>query len=427
MHRFCWYVFLLCAVPLCAQPVIVGYLPQWGLYQEPHWTAKQLVTSGSAPLLDQIDYSQGFIVNGRCAVADPRADIQEPYPAANSVSGIGDAVPPGPDPGGQPLKPGEPMRGEFHQLQLLRQRYPHLRTLISLEGKAAGFAEAAQPDKREAFVASCIDLFLRGNVAPGVAAPGLFDGIDVDWEYPKDATDGANFNALLLEFRKQLTAYGAQTHTAPLLTIAAAPGVGRYPGVDWPLIAQTVDRVGLMNYDYNGPWQKLTGIIAPLYPIEGVIRESGTVDGTVQEYEAAGVPAPKLLMGVPFYGYHWSGVAEAGAQHGLGMNGDPVHEDPPYHEIAALPGASTPFRDAHSGAPWLYDGDQFWTFEDPVSVGIKAGYAREHSLGGMMIWELSGDTPDGALLKAMRAGLGGPEAAKSPPPSAKAVKRSAGR
>ncbi len=385
-------LFLFCFLSLTSRaekPVLVGYLPQWGLYQTPPWSARALVASGSARLLDQIDYSQAFIVDGRCAVADPNADFQHAYTAETSVDGTADA-------------PNAPLKGEFHQLEELHRRYPRIRMVISIEGKPAAFADAAQPEKRAAFVASCVDMFLRGNLAPGVRAPVLFSGFDLDWEYPSNSEDGANFNALLVEFRRQLDAY----KRARLLTIAVAPGLGRYPGVDWPLVARTVDRVGLMNYDYNGPWQKTTGIVAPLYAIPPVARESGNVDGTVQEYLNAGIPARKLLLGVPFYGYHWSGVKDAGAEHGLGMPGRGERGDTPYREIMGSPGAAgTLFRDPHSRAPWLFDGQSFWTFDDPASVRAKADYARAHRLGGVMMWELSGDSADGALVKALRRGL----------------------
>ncbi len=388
------------------KPILVGYLPQWGLYQTPLWTAKQLDIDGSAALLDQIDYAQGSPADGRCILADPRADVQQPYSAENSVNGVADAIPAGPDPAGQPLNPGEPVRGEFHQLALLLRKHRHLRALISIEGKPAAFRYAAAPERREAFVASCIDLFLRGNVAPGVSVPGLFSGIDMDWEYPDAPGDGANYTALVAEFRRQLDLYGAETHTRPLLTVAAAPGLGRYGGVDWPAVARAVDRVGLMNYDYNGPWQKRTGLVAPLYQPPGLGLESGSVDGTVAEYEGAGVPAAKLLMGIPFYGYHWSG-APAGDNHGLGVVAQPERGDTPFREIAEFPGAAQPFRDPRSQAPWLWDGDTFWTYEDPVSAAAKASYVRAHGLGGMMAWELSGDSADGALVRAMHRGLTG--------------------
>ena len=95
------------------------------------------------------------------------------------------------------------MRGSFHQLQELKKLYPRMKILISLEGKAASFAEAAQPENRAAFVSSCIDMFVRGHFAAGADAPGIFDGFDLDWEYPQQE-DAPNYLALLQEFRKQL-------------------------------------------------------------------------------------------------------------------------------------------------------------------------------------------------------------------------------
>jgi chitinase len=419
------------------KPVVVGYLPQWGMYATPPWTAKALVTNGTARLLDQIDYSQAAIVNGRCALADPKADVLQAYTAANSVDGTADAAA-GTVAGGG----GAPLRGELHQLEELHRKYPRIRMLISIEGKPALFADAAQPSKRAAFVASCIDMFVRGNLQPelgaaGVHAPGLFTGIDVDWEYPNGpaaadgSTQGANYSALLTEFRRQMDAYVTEdaTYTALaggrakrvfessasfgkgqpqlplLLTVAAAPGMRRYPGVDWPLVSRTVDQVGLMTYDYNGPWQKTTGMVAPLYGVAGQQGESGNVDATVQAYEAAGIPAAKLVLGVPVYGYHWTGVKQAGAQHGLGMQGKPDEEDAHDADVAqmaaARPGSRKLFRIEPGETPWIYDGDNFWTFDDAVSAKAKAVYARKQGLGGVMLWHLGEDTRDGGIVKAV--------------------------
>jgi len=63
------------------------------------------------------------------------------------------------------------------------------------------------------------------------------------------------------------------------------------------------------------------------------------------------------------------------------------------------------YRDPVSQSPWLFDGSSFWTYEDPVSIRHKASFAAREQLGGFMVWELSGDTPDAVLLKAAREGL----------------------
>lgn len=365
------------------KPLLVGYFPQWGIYDQPQYFVKNLVASGSAPLLDQLNYAQGFIVNARCAVADPNADLNLTYTSANSVDGLAD-------------NPASPLRGSFHQLQELKKLYPHLKILISLEGKASSFAEAAKPENRAAFVTSCIDVFVRGHLAPGADAPGIFDGFDIDWEYPTE-DDAQNYTALLEEFRKQLNA----ARPGLKLTVAAGPSPRMYHGVDFAAVANLVDHIGLMNYDYSGPWRKETGFHAPLYSEHG-----GNADATVREYENEGVPAEKLLLGVPFYGYSWKGV---GAEnHGLFQPGEAVHEDRPYSYIQTLVSASTVYRDAAAQAPWLYDGDTFWTYEDPVSARFKSVYANQHELGGVMVWHLGEDTSDAQLLKAVSAGLRAP-------------------
>src|SRR5262249_21408876 len=143
-------------------------------------------------LVDQINYAQGFVTNGRCSVADPNADLNFSFTAKQSVNGVADS-------------PAHPFRGYLHQVQLLKRKYPRLRVLISLEGRASDFANDALPENRKAFVASCIDTFIKGHLVQGIEAPRLFDGIDVDWEYPH-GEDADNFIELLREFRRQMNA-----------------------------------------------------------------------------------------------------------------------------------------------------------------------------------------------------------------------------
>src|SRR5581483_10334242 len=61
--------------PAAEHPLLVGYFPQWGLYQDHPYRVKDLVLNGGARMLDQINYAQGFVTNRRCSVADPNADL----------------------------------------------------------------------------------------------------------------------------------------------------------------------------------------------------------------------------------------------------------------------------------------------------------------------------------------------------------------
>jgi chitinase len=368
-----------------ARPRLVGYFPQWGLYNEQPWTVKDLVTNGTAGLLDQINYAQAFVTDGRCSVADPHADLGITWTAFDAVDGRAD-------------NPLSGFRGYFHQLQELKRRYPHVKILISLEGRASSFAEDAKPENRRAFVASCVDRFLRGNLAPGVHAPGLFDGFDIDWEFPQQA-DAANFRALLEEFRTQMDAVNPDAR----LSIAVGPVPAMSPGTDFRQIAPLVDEVGVMDYDYTGPWNPTTGFLAPLFAGTAAHPRDSIADG-MERYEAAGVPARKLLMGIPFYGYSWTSVDSV--DNGLFQAGRGVRGDRPYSYIRSLTGRRfTVYRDPVSHAAWLFDGKTFWTYDDPVSVRYKASYAARKNLGGVMIWELAEDTPDAELLHSVHRAL----------------------
>ncbi len=378
-----------------AKPLLVGYFPQWGIYNDPQYLVKNLMSSGRRPLVDQINYAQGFVTNGRCTIADPNADLNIRFTATQSVNGKAD-------------HPNQSFRGNLHQLWLLKRRFPHLRVLISLEGKGVDFARDAQPENRESFVNSCVDLFIRGNLAPGIHAAGLFDGIDVDWEYPHEE-DAANFVALLQEIRRQMDA------VRPGLTLSIAVGHSprMYEGTDMGVIGGLVDQVGLMMYDFTGPWSQTTGFIAPLLPTSG--HRGGTVDGSVSAYLEAGVPATKILMGMPFYGYGWRQVS---ADHdGLFQEGQSIRGDRPYSYIEGLVSKSTVYRDPDSAAPWLFDGDNFWTYEDAVSIKRKADYTLERGLAGLMIWELGEDNSSAALLKATHQALSARKAVQETAPA----------
>jgi chitinase len=380
---FCVALFTCIAEGQSARPLLTGYFPQWGLYGDHPYLVKNL--ADKAGMLDQINYAQGFVTGGHCSVADPNADTNYVFTAAQSVDGVADT-------------PTQALRGSFNQMIKLKRRYPRLKLILSLEGRASDFSADAQPEARTAFVASCVDLWIRGTIGPGVSIGTLFDGIDIDWEFPH-ADDAANYIELLKEFRRQMNA----ARPGMLLNVAVGPSPRMMGGGDMSVVASLVDQMGLMTYDFTGPWVQHTGFVSALSGDVG----SGTVTRTVSAYRAAGVPAEKLLIGVPFYGYGWSLVPEE--NNGLFQEGEPIRGDRSYREIEEKIAQSRVYRDPGSQAPWLFDGDVFWTYEDPVSVGAKAHYAIDQGMGGLMIWELGEDNEAAALLTAAHRALSGKE------------------
>ena len=304
----------------------------------------------------------------------------------------------------------------FAQLRELKQKYPHLKTLISVGGwtDSTGFYDTAKTAAtREKFAKSAAK-FAKANG---------FDGVDIDWEYPGGGgndkgkggpEDTKNFTALLTELRKQLDAQGKADGGGKhyLLTIAAPAG-GAYKRMELDQITPLLDFINLMTYDFAGSWLPRTAFNAPLYPWGE--HEQGKLGGdvSVQAYREAGVPPEKICLGVPFYGRAFGGV-KAGDEHGLNQPFDPkakfTSEDGwGWRAISAkyLDKKSSLFWSDKAKVPWVFDdrAGLFITYDDPRSLRGKAQYVRDNKLGGVMIWELSDDDEKASLLNAVNEGL----------------------
>lgn len=376
---------------------IIGYFVQWGVYGR-NYHVKNIKTSGSASKLTHINYAFGNVVNNRCAIGDSYADYETAYTAAESVDGVADTW-------------DQPLRGSFNQLRKLKTPYPYLKVLISLGGWtwSSGFSDAALPQNRVAFVQSCIDLFIKDSRWAGV-----FDGIDVDWEYPGACgntctfrlEDTQNFTALLAEFRKQLNA----VRPGLLLTIAAPAGQDKIDKIEVGKIHQHLDFINLMTYDFHGGWENTTNFQSNLYtpagdPAQGNQRVS--VDQAVRAWRQGGTPAGKLVVGVPFYGRGWQGVPSANNglwQRGSGAASGTYEAGIEDYKVLKTKGYPRYFNN-DAQAAWIYSGGIFWTYDDPAVMNTTTSYINTNSLGGAMLWELSGDTTNGELINALSNGL----------------------
>src|SRR5215472_2034040 len=212
---------------------VIGYFTESGAKAQ-RYTVKDIATSGSARMLAELDYAFGRVAGDRCEIADPETALNHSYSSSESVNGQ-------PDPEG-----ANDLRGTFHQLKELKQIYPQLRVVISFGGWGAsdGFSSAAEPAHLGDFVRSCVHTFIEGYFAPGIHEPGIFDGIDIDWEYPVSGgvtpgkpEDTKNFTAMVREFRRQLDA----VRPGLLLTAALPAEFDLYGQFELKQIARYLD------------------------------------------------------------------------------------------------------------------------------------------------------------------------------------------
>ena len=315
-------------------------------------------------------------------------------------------------------------KGNLGLLRKYRAKYPHVKVLISVGGwtKSHGFHAAAASESSRKRAADNLVKFVVQN---------KLDGIDIDWEYPgihrdpdqndqydKGAPGGIEdkekFTLFLKAIREALDAQGAKDGKYYELTAAVGAGFDKIAVTNPGDYAKYLDAVNLMTYDMHGAWESAVGHQAPLYKNaneknkDAEIREKFNVDWTVKEFIRQGVPASKIVVGIPFYSRGWSDVSGGWDVNGdgkadgmFGTGGDKLKGtwgdggQSPYFEIKNLEKKSgwEKFRDPYSKACWLYNRStkELYTYDDAETVQTKMNYILENDLGGAMYWELDGD------------------------------------
>ncbi len=443
-----------------------AYYDQWSVYGNA-FSPKDLDTRGIAGKLDFLIYDFENIdpVNLTCFEAtkgasqdennpnagdgagDAYADYQKTYDAATSVDGVADTW-------------NQPLVGTFNQLRKLKARHPNLKILASLGGWTYSkyFSDAAATaSSRQRLVSSCVDMFIKGDLpvqggfgGPGTAA-GIFDGFDIDWEYPGTAghvgnhygpQDTANFTALLAEFRGELDAFGSANGRRMYLTAAVPSGQDKIAKLETDRIGQYLDYANLMSYDMHGAWdsQGPTNLQAPIFdspndpssPIPPG-SERYTIDNSVKAWTEGdpaygipgGFPASKLNLGFPFYYRGWSGVA-AGGNHGLYQSASGPSSARPLSQVAGtayykeltglVDNPSTTFFDPVTQSAWFHNGSEFFTGDSKQSIKVKVDYLHCKGLAGAMMFSLLDLDPGTTLLNELVSDLAG-SASSCPAPS----------
>ncbi|GAA3530380.1 glycoside hydrolase family 18 protein [Amycolatopsis ultiminotia] len=374
------------AAPASAQASVgkvVGYFTEWGVYDR-NYHVKNVETSGSADKLTHINYAFGNVTNGGCAIGDAYADYQKTYDAAGSVDGVADTS-------------DQPLAGSFNQLKKLKAKHPGLKILWSFGGWtwSGGFAQAAQ--NPAAFADSCYNLVNDPRWA------GVFDGIDIDWEYPNACgltCDTSGSDALAKVLSALRDKFGSAKLVTAAITADGSDG-GKIDAADYAAAAKSVDWYNVMTYDYFGAWapQGPTAPHSPLSSYDGIPTPGFYSDAAIQKLKSTGVPPEKLLLGIGFYGRGWTGVTQD-APGGTASGPAPGTYEEGIEDYKVLK-SGCPATGTVAGTAYAKCGSQWWSYDTPSTIAGKLDYAKSQGLGGAMFWELSGDTADGELVTAV--------------------------
>ncbi|KXN65511.1 glycoside hydrolase family 18 protein, partial [Conidiobolus coronatus NRRL 28638] len=268
---------------------------------------------------------------------------------------------------------------------------------------------AADEESRAAFIKNTVDFVKEYGI----------DGVDIDWEYPnrdgnegnyKDPKDVENYKVVLKELKEALPKGTLITAAVRVQPFDGPNGILK----DVSAFADFFDFINIMAYDINGPWEPKTG---PLGPLE---NEAGkgpqfSVKSSTSDWNNAGIPKEKLVVGVPFYGYQ------------LGVDEDMSQSDNQYATVTknSLPSygfdglmknkiLSSPTEanesngwvrkfDKVSKTPWLFNKESktFISYDDPQSLKYKTDFVRCNGYKGAMIWALNNDYQS-TLLKSLQ-------------------------
>lgn len=363
------------------EPVIAGYFAEWGIYGRNYH-----VSDIPADKITHVIYAFAKISNGEVDLFDSYAAIDKFYPGDNW---------------------NEPLRGNFKQLKLLKEKHPHLKTLIAVGGWTLSepFSEIAlTEDNRIKFAVSAAKFVEKYG----------FDGLDIDWEYPCGGglakgrpEDKKNFTLLMAELRHQLSLMTEKTGKPYLLTVASAAG-DALDHYELQEVAKVIDWYHLMAYDFHGSWENSTNHQSPLYQNQtdsSPFKDRYNTSYSVHKYLLEGVPPEQIVVGIPFYSRGWAGVSSQNG--GLFQAGKPskgtweegiLDYSDVYQKINQSPDQYVITWDEEAKTSWIYNPNVeegvFYTFEDVKTVQEKSLFIKTLGLRGAMFWEFSGDIRD---------------------------------
>jgi chitinase len=317
-------------------------------------------------------------------------------------------------------------KGVIGQFRKLRQQFPNTRFGFSIGGwsRSHNFpVVAASAEKRSRFAQACVKLLRDYG----------FDFIDIDWEYPGlvrepdkadnpndmghlygTESDGENYVLLLKEVRAALDKAGQLDGRYYELCAAVPAGQDKMEDLDISGMNKYLDFFNIMTYDLHGAYEPVTGHHAALdkNPEEPYSGYAANYYGkfAIQYYLDKGVPASKISVGSPTYSRGWANVQDNGPIPELpglfasASGGAPGKRDGGvaagnnnYYDLLAMEKdpAYTKYRDPVNKMPYLYSKSkrEFYTYEDEVSAQYRADYVKTNNLGGIIMWQASGDGP----------------------------------
>jgi chitinase len=290
----------------------------------------------------------------------------------------------------------------FRKLNTLKRINPDLKIMFSVGGWGWSnfFSDAVLTE-------SSRQKFARTNAA--IVEDYDLDGVDIDWEYPgmrgEDNVfrleDKENFTLMFKALREELDVLSRRTGKKYFLTTAIPCFTNFIDMTEMGKAQHYLDYINLMAYDFYVAGDT-AGHHSNLYASENYNKEQSG-DRAFREYTRAGVPAQKLVLGIPFYGRSW--YMNTSDHHGINRGVQSLARGGGYTYVKDSIATRVGFVrhwDDKAKAPYLFNEvtRQLVTYDDEESVKLKCAYVRDHKMAGVMFWQYASD-PKKYLLTAI--------------------------
>lgn len=374
--------------------VFAAYFTSWNVYSS-KYKVEDII-----PVADKLTHIMYAFIKpdfetGRCVLHDPWGDIGALHGYKNELG------------------------GNFFKLQELKAQFPHLKILLSIGGGTYNkefFKIGQSIEKMESLAQSCVDMLdfydhhyqNPDTKQKGVIRfeyEGLFDGIDVDWEWSggKVSEQQANsYTFFLGELKRLLVEKEKETGKDYTLLSALQASPGIYKSLQLEQASEYVDWFHLMAYDFFGPNNKLVGLNAPICGRPSKYSVNGAIHGIIEQ----GVSPQKIVLGIPSYGYLYEETKGRGRVFTKTENTKSIS----YSAIKQKYLSDDRFDKAwydHEKTSSLYSPilQTFISYDGVDSIEHKVSIARQNNLQGVMLWKLSGDDDEHTLVHAIKSFL----------------------
>ncbi len=408
--------------------VVAAYFPEWGVYDR-NFTVDKIPAAN----LNHILY--GFIpICGGDGINDSAKSSGALESLKRACAGRQDYTVAIHDPWAALQKPqqgvtgwDEPYKGNYGQLMAMKKANPNLKVLPSVGGWTLSdpFFQMDNKVLRDRFV---------GSVKEFLKTWKVFDGVDIDWEFPGGGgenaklgdpqKDKATYTALMHDLRAMLNELSAETGRTYELTTAIGAGKDKIEDVDYTTAQQYIDHIFLMSYDYYGAWSNTDlGHQAALYGASWKPDTNYTTDNAVKAMLDQNVQPGKIVVGAAMYGRGWTGVhGYTGDNPFTGTASGPIAGTweagiVDYRVIANQMKGKAGWEykyDTAAEAPYLFNKatGELLSYDDARSVEAKGKYVLNKNLGGLFAWSIESDNGD--ILNAMNESLLGGSSSDEP-------------